>query len=414
MKIGLVSHYFWPELGAPSARLHEMGRAWARRGHDVVVVTNFPNHPTGVIPPEYAGRDFLIEPLDGMRVVRCRTYATPNRGFAKKTFGHLYFMVQAARQGKAPLEGADVVVASSPTLFSAVAGSFLARRLGVPFVMEVRDLWPAIFVELGVIRQRWLIRGLEALEMSLYRRSAAVVTVTSAFARDIVRRGIPERAVHVIPNGVDLRAFEPGPPDKDLLARLGLDGRFVVLYCGAHGISQALGRILEVAEQLRDDARIRFLFVGEGAEKDALLARARERGLGNVLFHDGVPREGVSAFYRSADVCLVPLRDVPLFRSFIPSKIFEILACGRPLVTSLAGEAAEILEPSGAALIVPPEDVPAIAGAITRLAADAGLRSALASRGRPYVAAHYDRERLAQRYLEVLELAQASGVRSHA
>jgi len=185
VKIAVVTHYFWPEMSAPSARLLEMGRAWATEGHEVSVVTNFPNHPTGVVPEAYRGRPFLIETHEGLRIVRCRTYATPNRGMAKRTLGHLVFMTQAVLQGTPAIRGSDVIVASSPTLFSVVAAWIMSWRLGVPFVFEVRDLWPAIFVDLGVFRNRLLIRGLESLEMFLYRRSRAVVTVTEGFARHI-------------------------------------------------------------------------------------------------------------------------------------------------------------------------------------------------------------------------------------
>ncbi len=403
MRISLVSHYFWPELGAPSARLLELGRTWTARGHEVTVVTNFPNHPTGVIPEAYRGKAFQIEDVEGLRVIRCRTYATPNQGFVRRTLGHLNFMLQAVLQATPHLRRTDVLVASSPTLFSAVAAFAISRRLGVPFVLEVRDLWPAIFVDLGVIRNRAVIRVLELLELFLYRRSRAVVTVTRAFARDIVARGIDPEKVHVIHNGVDLEAFQPGPPDAALVSRLGLTGKLVVLYCGAHGISHALQRILDVAERLRADPEVHFLFVGEGAEKQALVARARSLALPNVTFEPAVSRERVPTFYRSADVCLVPLRAVPLFRSFVPSKMFEILACGRPIIASLEGEAAEILEASGAAIVVPPEDVGALAGAVRKLAADSPLRRELARRGRPFVAAHYDRDALAGRYLDILE-----------
>jgi glycosyltransferase involved in cell wall biosynthesis len=405
VKIALLSHYFWPEMGAPSARLLELGRAWVARGHEVSVVTNFPNHPTGIIPEAYRGRRFLIESVQGLRIIRCRTYATPNRGFVRKILGHLVFMVQAVRQATPHVREADVLVVSSPTLFAAVAAFVISRQLGVPFVLEVRDLWPAIFVELGVIRNRLAIWSLERLELFLYRRSRAVVTVTRAFARDIAARGINPAKIEVIHNGVDLDAFQPGPADADLVAHMGLTGKLVVLYCGAHGISHGLTRILDVAARLRPDPRIHFLFVGEGAEKEALVARARELDLPNVSFGPGVSREKVPALYRSADVCLVPLRAVGLFRSFVPSKMFEILACARPILASLEGEAAEILEASGAAIVVPPEDVDRICDAVTRLAADPSLRAALAARGRPFVAAHYDRNVLAERYLTVLERA---------
>jgi hypothetical protein len=384
-----------------------MGREWVAQGHEVTVVTNFPNHPSGLVPEAYRGRSFQIEQAFGLRVIRCRTYATPNRGILKRTLGHVVFMTQAVLQATPHLRGSDVLVASSPTLFAVVAAWAVGLRLRIPFVFEVRDLWPAIFIELGVLRSRILIGCLEQLELFLYRRARAVVTLTRAFAADIARRGIEPARLHVVPNGVDLDAFQPGPPDAALRQRLGYGANdVVVLYCGAHGISHALSRVLDAAARLRNEARIRFLFVGEGAEKQALVERARALGLTNVAFHDSVPREQVAALYRSADVCLVPLRAVPLFRAFIPSKMFEILACGRPVLASLEGEAAEILQASGASLVVPPEDVEAVAAALLRLAADPALRDTLAARGRPYVAEHFDRRRLAGRYLEIL-----SGVR---
>ena len=254
MRLAVLSHYFWPETGAPSARLLEMSREWAARGHEVTVVTNFPNHPSGIVPEAYRGRSFLIEHTHGLRVIRCRTYATPNSGFLKRTLGHLVFMFQAVWQATPHLRGTDVLVASSPTLFTVVAAFAISRRLRVPYVFEVRDLWPAIFVELGVIRNRFAIGVLERLELTLYRRACAVVTVTRAFADDIAKRGIDHAKLHVIPNGVDLETFRPEPAEPVLRAELGLADKLVLLYCGAHGISHALGRILEVAARLRGEA----------------------------------------------------------------------------------------------------------------------------------------------------------------
>jgi glycosyltransferase involved in cell wall biosynthesis len=402
VRIAVLCHYFWPEPGAPSARLLGLGRSWLEMGHEVTVVTNLPNHPTGVIREGYRGRSFLIEDVQGIRVIRCRTYATPNRGFLRKSAGHLNFMIQSYLQATGHLHGVDVLIASSPTLFAVVSAWAMSRRLRIPYVFEVRDLWPAIFADLGVIRNRVVLRALEGLELFLYRGAAAVVTVTRSFAENISSRGIDPARIRVVSNGVDLRDFAPEAADPAVKARFGFDGRFVVLYAGAHGISHALHRVLEAAALLRDDPRIRFLLVGEGAEKERLVSTARERGLENVTFVDPVSREEMPALYRAADVCLVPLRAIPLFRSFVPSKMFEILACGCPIVASLEGEAAEILTASGGALVVPPEDVSATAGAIRKLAADERLRAELAGRGRPFVAAHYEHRALAARYADVL------------
>jgi glycosyltransferase involved in cell wall biosynthesis len=403
VNITIISHYFWPEISAPSSRLLDMAKAWTAAGHRVTVVTNFPSHPTGIVPAAYRGKSFLIEQAHGLRIIRCRTYATANRGFVRKTAGHLVFMASSVAQAASALAGTEVLIASSPTLFSVVSAWVLSRRLGAPFVFEVRDLWPAIFAELGVIRSRPLLRAIEGLEVGLYRRSAAVVTVTRSFAAQIVGRGIDQAKVHVIPNGVDLELFAPGPQDSALWHRLGLDGKFVVLYCGAHGISHALGRVLQAALLLHDRRELHFLFVGEGAEKAQLREEAEALGLTNVTFLPGVERDQVPAFYRSAEVCLVPLRRVPLFRSFVPSKMFEIMACGRPILGAVEGEAAEILAASGAAVLVPPEDSRAIADAIHRLASEPALRAELAARGRPYAAAHYDRRALASDYAGLLE-----------
>jgi glycosyltransferase involved in cell wall biosynthesis len=402
VKICIVCHYFWPEISAPSARLKEMAEAWIAAGHEVTAVTNFPNHPTGEIQPAYRGKDFMEERVDGIRILRCRTYATPNTGILRKTLGHLVFAWNVTRQAARHLAGTDVVLVSSPTLFSAVGALRLSRRLGCPCVLEVRDLWPAIFVELGVLENPLLIRALEQLELFLYRRSRRVVAVTQAFADDIAARGIPREKLAVIRNGVDLSRFEPGPKSADVAREFGVEGRFVVLYIGAHGISHGLGAVLEAARLLEHEQDVHFLFVGEGAEKEALVARAREMKLRNASFHPAQPRDRVPDLYRLADVCLVPLRNIPLFRTFIPSKMFEIMGTGRPIVAAVEGEAAEILTESRAAKIAPPEDARAIADAILELKKDPAAREALARNGREFVSQHYDRRELARRYVEIL------------
>ena len=414
MRIVWLCHYFAPEIGAPQARLLELSRVFLAQGHSVGAVTCFPNHPTGELRPEDRGARYRRDDIDGVDVHRCWSFVTPNRGFVKKILGHLSFMVTGLRGLTRAAAGhkPDVVIVSSPTFFSVITAWWWCRWRGVPYVFEVRDLWPAVFVDLGVLRNRAIIGALERLEMFLYRRAARVVTVTRSFAETIIARGIPRKRLGVITNGVDADRFTPGPKD-DLLAREhDLAGKFIVLYLGAHGISHALARILDAAETLAGHDDIRFVLVGEGAEKAQLVQDAAARGLSNVIFHPGVPKEQVARWYRLADVGLVPLRDVPLFDTFIPSKMFEIMASGTPIVASLRGEAREILERSGGARVVEPEDAAAIASEILDLRDNPETRAEMARRGRTFVEREYTRERLGRAYLEILaQLLEADGER---
>jgi hypothetical protein len=402
MRVLVVCHYFPPEIGAPQARLSELAQAWSESSDEVTVLTGMPNHPTGVVPERYRGHLRLEESVQGVRVVRTWLYATPNTGMVKKTLGHLSFMVTSFLLGVRPTGPADVVVVSSPTFFSVFSAWALARWKRARLVVEVRDLWPAIFVELGVLRNRRVIRTLEALEMAAYRAADAVVVVTEGFRDDLVGRGVPAEKVHVIPNGADLDRFDAaGEVDARARAELGAGAdECLVLYIGAHGISHGLGAVADAAAKLGGEA-VHFAFVGEGAEKERLVSRVRELGLTNVTLRPGVPREQVSRLLAAADVCLVPLRDVPLFSSFIPSKMFEYMAASKAVIGSVRGEPARILEAAGA-VVVEPEDAAALADAVRDLAADPARRAAMGRQGRAFVAEHFDRRKLADRYRAIL------------
>ena len=401
MRTLIVCHYFPPEVGAPQARLSELCSAWLEEGDQVTVLTGMPNHPTGVVPERYRGRIRIREAVDGYRVVRTWLYATPNKGTLKKTLGHLSFMVTSLLLGFGPTGQPDVVVVSSPTFFSVFSAWALARLKRVPLVVEVRDLWPAIFVELGVLRNRGLIRVLEALELAAYRAADAVVVVSEGFRDDLVRRGVPVEKVHVIPNGADLERFASDLPDEGFRARMGAEpADTVVLYLGAHGISHGLEAVAEAAAELQGEA-VHFVFVGEGAAKDRLEATVRALSLRNVTLLPGVPRQEVPGLLAAADICLVPLRDVPLFSSFIPSKMFEYLAASKAVIGSVRGESARILRDAGA-VVVEPEDPAALAEAVRNLATDPEQRRVMGLRGRAYVADHFDRTKLAHRYRAIL------------
>jgi glycosyltransferase involved in cell wall biosynthesis len=405
VRIAYVCHYFPPEPAAPAARVHEFARAWVRAGHDVSVITTFPNHPVGRIPPAYRGRWWATERLDGIRVLRCWLYAVPNRGVGRRGLDHLSFMLTALLFGLPRLKKIDVVVASSPTLFSALAAWLVACFRGVPFVLEVRDLWPAAIVSLGLMRPGPAVRALERLAKFLYARAARVVVVTEAFAEQLAADGVPRRKLEVIPNGADTRLFSPQADGAAARATLDLDGRFVVAYVGSHGLSHGLSAVLDAAAAQPD---ITYLLVGDGADRERLLAERERRQLGNVIMRPSVGKADVPGLYAAADVCLVPLRDVPLFEAFVPSKLFEVLAAGRPVIGAVRGEARDILTRSGGALLVDPERGDQLASAVSQLRADPALRAELGRRGRAFAEQYYDRDALAARYLELLRGVVAS------
>lgn len=405
MNILVVSHYFPPEIGAPQARLSELARFWTEAGEDVTVLTGMPNHPTGVVPPEYRGKLRLQETVDGYRVVRTWVYATPNEKVARKTLSHLSFMASSVALGLSRTGPVDVVVVSSPTFFSILAGWAIARLKGARLVVEIRDLWPALVVELGVLTSRPLIRALEAIEMASYRAADAVVLVTEGFRRNLADRGIDPTKLHTIPNGADIDRFAPlaltDGERNEIRARLGAGaGETLVLYIGAHGICHGLTAVAEAAGKLTGEP-VHFSFVGEGATKAELAQRVAQLGLDNVTLQPGVPREEVPRLLAASDICLVPLRNVDIFSSFIPSKTFEYLAAEKAVVGSVRGEPGDVLRASGA-VVVEPEDVSGLADAIRDLASDPRRRDAMGKQGRQYVLEHFDRRKLAERYRSLL------------
>ena len=403
MRILIVTQDFPPETGAPQARLSALAATWAQDGDTVTVLTGMPNYPTGVLPPEYQRAIRRREKQDGYRVVRTWLYATPNDGVVRKTLSHLSFMASSVVLGARVSGPADVVVVSSPAFFSIGAAWLLARLKRARLVLDIRDLWPAIFAELGVLTSRWIIGPLERLELAAYRAADEVVVVSEGFRDNLISRGVPPGKVHVIRNGVALSRFGPtAAHEPQLRARLGArPGECLVLYLGTHGISQGLPDITDAVARLAAHP-VHFAFVGDGADKPRLEHRVRELGLRNVTMLPGVPHAEVPSLLAAADICLVPLRDVPLFAATIPSKIFEYLAAGKAVIGSVSGEAAQILREAGA-IVGPPEDAVALAEAIRNIAAAPARRQAMGKAGRRHVELHYDRVALARAYRKILD-----------
>jgi glycosyltransferase involved in cell wall biosynthesis len=402
MRILFISQYFPPEMGAPAARTYELARRWVAEGADVTVVTAIPNHPTGVIPERYRHGRFFEERIDGIRVLRTWIYAAANRGFWRRSLNYVSFMLSSLLQGLRHAGSADVVVATSPQFLVGISGWIASRLRGVPFVFEVRDLWPDSIAALDVLHDGLLLRGLQRLEMGLYRQAALIVGVAQSTRDELVRRGIDPRKIVIIPNGADSQVFHDMEKYNGIRESLGLGRKFVVSYVGTHGMAHGLETVLECADRLRDHPDIAFLFVGEGARKDHLMGMAETLHLDNVHFVGEQPRERVPSYIATSDVSLVPLRRKALFTKVLPSKIFEIMGCSRPLILGVEGEARTAVQDAGAGLCVRPEDPDALRGAILELYGDPTRADTLGRNGREFVRRNYCRDQLADRYLQVL------------
>lgn len=403
MHILYVSHYFPPEMGAPAARVSELARCWVERGEQVTVLTGFAHHPTGVKAPADRWKLTRREKFEGIDVVRSYVYATANAGTARRMASFASFMTSAAVIGSLRVRRPDVVIGTSPQLLCGCAGYALARRFRVPYVFEVRDLWPESIAAVGAMGDNAVVKGLKRVANYLYHHSDRLVTVGPGYSRQICDLyQVPESHISVIPNGVDPGLFTPGPRDNDVRREYGWGDQFVALYLGTHGMAHGLQVVLAAADLLRHRSDIRLVFVGEGAEKAALEREAQERKLTNVQFIPAQPKAAVPQFYAAADIGLVILRNTPLFRDVLPSKIFEYLGMQRPIITNVPGEASRVIQEAQAGWCIEPEDPQRLADSIVAAAQDRPLLQRLGENGQRFVCQHYDRARLADEYLDLL------------
>lgn len=415
MRILYLSQYFPPEMGAPAARVSELAARWVARGHEVAVLTGFPNHPTGVIPPEYRGRVLQREHYRGIEVLRTWIYAAPNKGVLRRGLAYGSFAGSSVLLGGLAREvrRADLVLATSPQFLCALSGLALARAWRVPYVLEIRDLWPQSIVEVGALPPSHpIVLGLRALERFAYAQADLLVGVTDSFARIWRGQGVDPHKIRTIKNGVDLGFFRPDQDGRAMRATLGLaDDAFVVGYIGTIGMAHGLGTLLDVAERLRDHHGIEFVLVGEGAQRAALEQEARARGLTRVHFVGQLPRAQIPAVLAATDLPIVMLKDTPLFETVLPSKLFEIMGCARPLLLAVGGEAKTLALEADCGWVIPPEDADAMADAILHVRASPDEAARRGRAGRAYVERHFDREVLADRYLDELQALVGGGRR---
>ncbi|MFP6630561.1 MAG: glycosyltransferase family 4 protein [Myxococcota bacterium] len=403
MRILFLSHYFPPEVNAPASRTHEHCREWVRQGHDVTVITGVPNHPRGVLFEGYENRLVQEEDVDGIRVIRTWMFLSANEGFLGRISNYVLFAVTASLLSfKA--ERPDVVVATSPQFFCGLAGMLVSRLRGAPFVLEVRDLWPESIAQLGQLRRGRLLRTLERVETLLYRSAAGIVVNTGAFIDHIAARGVAPEKIELVYNGIDPTLFRSQPPDDALLRKHGLKDKYLVAYIGTLGLAHGVETLLDAAERLRDHRDVHFLIIGDGAAREGLAAEAARRDLANVTLLGLRPRSEIPGWIASIDLLVVLLRNLDIFRSVIPSKIFEFCAQERPvIVSSPRGEIRRLIEAADAARFVDAEQPEALAEMILACRRAPEETAAMARRGREWVETEFVRDDLARRMLSFMQ-----------
>jgi glycosyltransferase involved in cell wall biosynthesis len=408
MHILFLTDNFPPEVNAPASRTHEHCRQWVAAGEQVTVITCAPNFPKGRVFDGYRNKLWQEEAMDGIRVIRVWSYITANEGFTKRVLDYMSFML-CAFIASLWVRHVDVVVGTSPQFFTAVAAWAVGAVKRVPFVFELRDLWPESIKAVGAMKESMVIRLLERVEMFLYRRAARIVSVTHSFRQTLIRRGIDGNKIEVVTNGVDVSRFSAREKDAALQRELGFEGCFVAGYIGTHGMAHALETLLQAMQQLQSHPQgqhIRLLLLGDGARKAHLQTEAANLGLTNVVFVDTVPKDLVARYWSLLDVSIIHLRQTELFTTVIPSKLFECMGMGIPVLHGVAGESAGIVEREGCGVVFEPENSAELVARLLELQSNPGLRNQLREAGLR-AAGRYDRKNLALGMLGVLRSIRA-------
>ena len=403
-------------MGAPAARAAELARHWSQAGHEVSILTGFPNHPTGVVPPEWRSRLRRLtytEKVDRVGVFRTWLWPLPNRKSHERMRNYASFCLSAAARGLT-LPRPDVIIATSPQLLVGLAGWWIAFSRQIPFVFEVRDLWPESLAAVGAGSEDSLLHHtLAGIARFLYEHADRVVVVTPAFKDRLIEDWrVPAEKISVVENGVETEVFAPVPASasQELRKRLHAESRFLVSYVGTMGNAHGLETLLDAASQLQQrNPEILFLLIGEGAEKERIQTAAQSRDLTNVQFLDQQPREKIPAFISASDACLVLLKRTDVFKTVIPTKMLEFMSCARPVILGVDGQARQIVEEAGAGLVIEPENAGALVGAILHLRANRELGSALGEKGRRYIVENFARARTAEKYIRVLNRVVQKG-----
>lgn len=396
MKILFLTDNFPPEVNAPATRTFEHCREWVKAGHDVTVITCFPNYPQGEVYPGYTNSLCKTEYMDGIKVVRVWSYMTANKGFIKRIIDFISFSVTSFFAGL--FRECDIIVATSPQFFTALSGRTLGFFKRKPWIMEVRDLWPDSIKAVGAMKESVVLKYFSKEEKWCYSSAKKIVVVTNSFKREIAKKGIPEDKIFVIKNGANTELFKPREKSQELLRKLGLEGKRVLGYVGTLGMAHKIDFLIDCVKGLDDYA---LMILGNGAEKENIQQKIESEGIKNVVLLDSVSKNEVAEYIALQDAALVNLRKSSLFTTVIPSKIFETASMRIPIMLGVDGEAREMVEEFGAGLFYEPENREDFLEKLNTLFSSPEVYKNCCDGGEKLAAA-YDRKRLAAEMLEII------------
>lgn len=401
MRILVLSQWYDPE---PGFRVHPLSKELVARGHQVAVITGFPNYPQGRVYPGYRQRPWQWEQRDGVRVLRVVLYPSHDRSVVRRSLNYLSFAASASLLGPLLCGPADLMWVYHPPLTVGIPAWWIGLLRRVPFVYNIHDMWPEGLSATGMVRNQTVHRGVGWLADWLYRRAAALTVVTPGFKANLVAKGVPADKIHVIPNWADEDIYRPVPKNSTLAQTVGMQDRFNVAYAGNIGLAQGLDTVLDAAQMLQDIPKIQFVFIGDGVDRERLRSRARRMGLVNVRFIDQQPADRMADFFALADVLYVQLKDELLFQMWIPGKLYSYMACARPVLAAVVGDTVVAVREAGAGLVCPPQDAVALAQAVRELyEMPPARREAMGQAGRHAFLTHYARRVLVDRHETLLK-----------
>ena len=396
LSILFITPYYPPEMGAPQARISDLAVRLVRRGHNVTVLTGFPNYPTGVIPPEYRRKWFMREENKGVKIIRTWIYPASNTRLYWRLVNYLSYVVSSI-VSSFRCDKADVLYVESPPLFDGIAGYIISRMKRAPYLFNVADLWPDFAVELGLVKNSVFLKLAYWMEAFFYKKAFYVASVTKGLIERLHReKNIPTDKLVLLMNGADLKMFHPDISGSEIRKKLNIRDKFVAGYIGNIGHWQGLETVIDAAAMLANNHEYHFLLIGDGARKKDIEKYIACKKLNNVTLLPVQPREDIPAYWAAVDCALIPLRKVACAEQALPVKIFEALAMEKPVILGIGGEARDLVLDAQAGVAVEPENPGSFAEAVVRLAGDKSVKESMGFNGRKYVEQHFDRDKLAE------------------